>query len=54
MLCEEMLDLFQKIPVTLPKPVDYMKKISILLTDVGGKWFMEKHKLNHLQLKVQY
>ena len=39
-----MLELFQKIPVTLPKTVDYIKKRKRLLTYIGGKWFMEKNK----------
>ena len=44
MFCEEMLDLFHRIPVALPKPVGYINKQQILLTDIGGKWFMDKHK----------
>ena len=39
-----MLDLFQKITVTLAKPVDYVNKGQLLLTDIVGKWFMEKHE----------
>ena len=39
-----MIELFQKIHVSLPKPVDYIKKQQMLLTYIGGKWFMEKHK----------
>ena len=44
MFCEEIIELFQKIPAALPKTIDYMKKRKILLTDMGSKWFMEKHK----------
>ena len=41
---EEMIELFQKIPVALPKTVDYIKKLQTSLPCIGGKWFMEKHK----------
>ena len=44
MLCEEILELFQKITVTLTKTVDYINKRQMLLVDIGGKWFMEKVK----------
>ena len=44
MFYEEMFDLFQRITASLQKPVGYIKKGKILLTDIGGKWFMEKHK----------
>ena len=44
MFCEEIIELFQKIPATLPKPVGYIKKRQTLLTYVVGKWFMYKHK----------
>ena len=44
MLCEEMLKLFHKIYVALPKTVGYRKKRRMLLTDMGVKWLMEKHK----------
>ena len=44
MFSEEILELFQKIPVTLPKFADYIKKIQMLLTDIVVKWFMYKHK----------
>ena len=44
MFCGEILELFQKIPVALPKPVGYIKKQKMLLKDMGGKWFMDKHK----------
>ena len=39
-----MLELFQKIPVDPQKPADYIRKQQMLLIDIGGKWFMEKHK----------
>ena len=44
MCCEGMIELFQKIPVALPKPADYLKKQKMPLKDICGKWFMEKHK----------
>ena len=44
MIYEEMLELFNKIPVTFPKPVDHINNIQTLLTNKGGKWFMDKHK----------
>ena len=44
MFCEEIIELFQKIPAALPKPVYYIKKQQILLTYIGGKWFTEKRK----------
>ena len=53
MFCEEILDLFQKIPVTLPKNIDYIKKGKLFFTDNEGKWFTDKHKKT-LHLKVQY
>ena len=37
MFCEEMIELFQNIPVDLPKPVYYINKEQMLLTDIGGK-----------------
>ena len=46
MFYKEILELFQKIAITLPKPVYYIKKIQMLLIYVGGKWFMDKHKTN--------
>ena len=36
MICEEIIELFQKIPLALPKIVGYIKK-QMLLTDIGGK-----------------
>ena len=54
MFCEEMIDFFHKIPVASPKNVNYIKKRQMLLTDMGGKWFMKKHKSNSLQWKFQY
>ena len=36
MYCEEMHDLFKKIPVTLPEPYYYKNRIQLLLTDIGG------------------
>ena len=45
MFCDEMLELFQKIPVNLTKRVYYIKKRQMLLTYIGGKWFMDKYKL---------
>ena len=44
MFCKEMIELFQKIPVALPKPVDYRKKLNFLLTCIGGERFIEKYK----------
>ena len=37
MFCDEMLDLFKKLPVNFPKPVDYINKIKKSLRDIGGK-----------------
>ena len=42
--CEEIIELFQRLNVARPKPVDYMEKRQMLLIDIGGKWFMDKHK----------
>ena len=39
-----MLELFQKIPVAIPNRVGFTKKLQILLTDIGGKCFMEKYE----------
>ena len=39
-----MIELFQKIPVTLPKPVDYINKRKMLLTYIGGKLYIYKYK----------
>ena len=39
-----MLELFNQIPVSLPKPVGYINKRQILLTDTCGKLFMYNHK----------
>ena len=39
-----MIDLLQKIPVALPKPVAFIKKQQMLLTDIGGKWFVDKYE----------
>ena len=44
MSCEETIDLFQIITVALPKPIDYIKKQQMILTDIGGKWFIDKHE----------
>ena len=44
MFCEEMLDLFHKISVSLPKPIGNIKERQILLTDIAGKGFIDKHK----------
>ena len=46
-----MLELFQKIPVTLPEHVDYINKRQILLTDIDGKWFMEKTQITNPPIK---
>ena len=51
MLCGETIELFQKIHVVLPKPVDYMKKQKMLLTDKVIKWFMENHKSKLLTIR---
>ena len=44
MYCEEMHDLFKKIPVTIPqpKPDDYKKKGKLLFIDIGGEWCINK------------
>ena len=34
---------FKKIPVTFPKHVYYIDKGQMLLINIGGKWFMDKH-----------
>ena len=47
-----MIELFQKIPVGLPKPVDYMNKGKMLLTDIGGKWLMEMDKSTLSPIKI--
>ena len=39
-----MIDLFQKIPTALPKPVRYIQKRQMTLTDKGGKWLTETNK----------
>ena len=44
MFCEIIIELFQKIPVELLKPGGYIKKRTFLLTDIGGKCFIYKHK----------
>ena len=46
MFCEEMLQLFQKIPFALPKTAGYIKKQHTLQADTGGKWFLGKQKSN--------
>ena len=52
MFCDEMIELFHKIHVALPKPGDYMKKHTFLLTDIGGKWFMDKNKSKLSAMKI--
>ena len=47
-----MLELFHKIPVSLPKPVGYIKKRKMLLTNIGGKWFIDKHKSKIPPIKI--
>ena len=44
MFCEEIIELLQEIPVALTKSVGLINKQQMLLTDIGGKWFMDKHK----------
>ena len=44
MFCDEIIEMFHKIPGALPNPAGYIKKQQTLLTDIGGKWFMDKHK----------
>ena len=39
-----MIELFQKIPVTLPKPVDYINKQKMLFTYKGGNLYIYKYK----------
>ena len=39
-------------PVALPKPVGYTKKRQMLLTDIGGKWLMEKNKPKLTPMKI--
>ena len=46
-----MIEPFQKIPVTLPKPVGYINKRRMLLTYIGGKCFTEKHKSENPPIK---
>ena len=48
-----MIELFQKIPVYLPKPVDYIKKRQMMLIDIGGKLLMDKYKSKLPPKKVQ-
>ena len=47
-----MIQLFQKISVELLKPVDYIKKRQMLLTDIGGKLFMDKHESKLPPMKI--
>ena len=44
--------MIQKIPVALPRPVDYINKRQMLLTDIGGKWFIDKHKSKPPPIKI--
>ena len=52
MFCEEMIDFFHKIPVASPKNVNYIKKRQMLLTDMGGKWFMKKTQIKLPPMKI--
>ena len=52
MFCEEILELFKIMPVTLPKPDDYINKIQMLLTDIVVKWFMYEHKSKLPPIKI--
>ena len=52
MFCEEIIEFFQKIYVALQKPVDYIKKLQMLLMDIGGKQFMDKHKSKLPPMKI--
>ena len=47
-----MLELFQKEPVALPKPVVYINKRKILLKYIGGKWLVDKHKSKIAPMKI--
>ena len=44
MYSEKMNEFFKKIPVTIPEPQpeDNKNKIQTLLTDMGGKWYINK------------
>ena len=50
MYCEEIHEVFKKIPVTLLGPVDYTHK-RLLLTDAGGKCFINKIQPKPPQIK---
>ena len=54
MFCEKMIELFQKILVALQKPVDYIKKGKMLLTDIGGEWStkINKSKINPMKMPI--
>ena len=53
MSCEETIDLFQIITVALPKPVSYINKQQMILTDIGRKWFIDKHETKLHLIEVQ-
>ena len=44
MYCEEMRELFNRIPVTIkePKPDDYKNKRQMLLKDIGREWYIRR------------
>ena len=52
MFCEEIIEMFQEMPVPTPKHVDYINKQQLLLTDMGDKWFMDKHKSKIPPIKI--
>ena len=47
-----MIELFQKTPVSLPKYIDYINKLQMMFTDIGGKWFMGKHNSKLTPMKI--
>ena len=51
MFFENILELFLKIPFTLPKIVYFIKKRKMLLTGIGGKWFIYKNKSKNISIK---
>ena len=46
-----MKNIFQKIPVEIPKPFIHKKKCQLLLHPIGGDWYMNElnEKLSHLK-----
>ena len=48
-----MIDLFQKIPATLPEPGNYIKKGLMAVTYMIDNWFIYKQKTTPPPLKNQ-